>query len=292
MRPDKISIKRKKNFNLKYQKNKFLLFVDEDRRLDSDLPLDTCISELIKKFIRTEVFKKLSFNKSISLHNPLTLEPNSMLIVKVKNFVSNKELFDFGKIINSFKEGNSVSIIWSIDKPITSIARTIQLRSYVFDKLKSGSNRRKDSAETIFFVDTLKDGSRPVFETRYPATFRMGVSKEMDKVLFASDLVAGFENKYYAQKLWKWSLGVEWRQVPMVPMRLGFAWGGSGNQELGMGFGVKKGPIMFDFGFAFRNGIWLNTMKGFNFSIGATFIGREKNIESENNDLKGPLPKK
>ena len=153
MRPDKISIKRKKNFNLKYQKNKFVLFVDEDRRLDNDLPLDTCISELIKKFIRTEVFKKLSFNKSISLHNPLTLEPNSMLIVKVKNFVSNKELFDFGKIINSFKEGNSVSIIWSIDKPITSIARTIQLRSYVFDKLKSGSNRKKDNAETIFFVD-------------------------------------------------------------------------------------------------------------------------------------------
>lgn len=141
-------------------------------------------------------------------------------------------------------------------------------------------------------MDTLKDGSRPVFETRYPATFRMGVSKEMDKVLFASDLVAGFENKYYAQKLWKWSLGVEWRQVPMVPMRLGFAWGGSGNQELGMGFGVKKGPVMFDFGFAFRNGIWLNTMKGFNFSIGATFIGSEKNIESDDNNLKGPLPKK
>ena len=107
-----------------------------------------------------------------------------------------------------------------------------------------------------------------------------------------SDLVAGFENKYYAQKLWKWSLGVEWRQVPMVPMRLGFAWGGSGNQELGMGFGVKKGPVMFDFGFAFRNGIWLNTMKGFNLSIGATFIGREKNINSKNDDSKGPSPKK
>ena len=152
MRPDKILIKRKKNFNLKHQKNKFVLFVDDDGRIDNDLPLDPNISELIKKLIRTEVFKKLSFNKSISLHNPLTFEPNSMLIVKVKNFVSNEELFDFGKIINSFKEGNTVSIIWSIDKPITSTARTIQLRSYVFDKLKFGSNRRKDSAETIFLL--------------------------------------------------------------------------------------------------------------------------------------------
>ena len=170
-----------------------------------------------------------------------------------------------------------------------SIRYTFNIDTIRADKLGSDS---LFTNETIFFVDTLKDGSRPVFETRYPATFRMGVSKEMDKVLFASDLVAGFENKYYAQKLWKWSLGVEWRQVPMVPMRLGFAWGGSGNQELGMGFGVKKGPVMFDFGFAFRNGIWLNTMKGFNLSIGATFIGREKNIKSEDNDLKGPLPKK
>ena len=170
-----------------------------------------------------------------------------------------------------------------------SIRYTFNIDTIRADKLGSDS---LFTTETIFFVDTLKDGSRPVFETRYPATFRMGVSKEMDKVLFASDLVAGFENKYFAQKLWKWSLGVEWRQVPMVPMRLGFSWGGSGNQELGMGFGVKKGPIMFDFGFAFRNGIWLNTMKGFNFSIGATFTGREKNVKNKDDDQKGPLPNK
>ncbi len=153
MRPHKITIKRKKNFNLKYQKNKFVLLVEEEGRLDDDLPFDTHISELIKKFIHSEVFKSLSCNKSISLDNPLTLEPNSILILKVKNFVGNKELFDFGKIINTFKNGNTISIIWNIDKPLTSTARTIQLRSYVFDKLKSGSKRSKDCAETIFFVD-------------------------------------------------------------------------------------------------------------------------------------------
>ena len=36
-------------------------------------------------------------------------------------------------------------------------------------------------------------------------------------------------------------------EVPNVPMRIGFAWGGYGNQELGMGFGVKRGPVMLDF---------------------------------------------
>ncbi|MDC3090641.1 leucyl aminopeptidase [Paracoccaceae bacterium] len=153
MRPHKISIKRKRHFNLKYQKNKFVLLVEEKGRLDNELFFDTHISELIKKFIRSEAFKSLSCNKSISLDNPLTLEPNSILIVKVKNVVGNKELFDFGKIINTFKDGDTVSIIWSIDKPLTSTARTIQLRSYVFDKLKSGSKRSKESGETIFFVD-------------------------------------------------------------------------------------------------------------------------------------------
>ena len=62
MKPYKISIKRKKNFNLRYQKNKFVLFLNENGRLDNDLPLDNQISELIKKFVRTEVFKKLPFS--------------------------------------------------------------------------------------------------------------------------------------------------------------------------------------------------------------------------------------
>ena len=55
-----------------------------------------------------------------------------------------------------------------------------------------------------------------------------------------------------------------------------------------MGFGVKRGPVMLDFGFAFRNGIWLNTMKGFNISVGATFIGKDRNKIQSN--LEGPTP--
>jgi len=166
-----------------------------------------------------------------------------------------------------------------------SIRYTFNIDTIRADKLSEDS---LFTTETIFFVDTLKGGKRPVFQTRYPATFRIGVSKEMDKILFASDLVAGFENKFYAQKLWKWSIGAEWKQVPNVPMRIGFAWGGYGNQELGMGFGIKRGPIKFDFGFAFRNGIWLNTMKGFNISLGATFIGKDRNRIQSN--LEGPTP--
>jgi hypothetical protein len=58
---------------------------------------------------------------------------------------------------------------------------------------------------------------------------------------------------------------------------------------LGVGFGVKKSSIMFDFGFAFRNGMWLHTMKGLNLSFGFTYVGKEAKVEAPNE--KGPSPK-
>ena len=153
MKPHKIIVKRKKSFKLDYQKNKFVLLIGEDGKLDNELPLDSILAEYLKKFLNKKVFKKLSFNKTILLDNPLTLEPDFILIIKVKNFIDDKELFDFGKIICSFKDQNALSVLWSISKPLESTARTIQLRSYVFDKLKSENNKRKKDAETIFFVN-------------------------------------------------------------------------------------------------------------------------------------------
>ena len=87
MKPHKILIKRKKNFDLNYQKNKFVLFIGENRKLDSGVPLHSDIKDMIKKFINKKVFKDLPINKSIYLDNPLTLDPDFILIIKVKNVV-------------------------------------------------------------------------------------------------------------------------------------------------------------------------------------------------------------
>ena len=54
-----------------------------------------------------------------------------------------------------------------------------------------------------------------------------------------------------------------------------------------MGIGYRKGPIIWDFGFAFRNGTWLHTMKGFNLSTGFTltsFGGWKSDTEKESSD--------
>ena len=87
MKPHKILIKRKKSFDLNYQKNKFVLFIGENRKLDSGVPLHSDIKDMIKKFINKKVFKDLPINKSIYLDNPLTLDPDFILIIKVKNCV-------------------------------------------------------------------------------------------------------------------------------------------------------------------------------------------------------------
>ena len=108
---------------------------------------------MIKKFINKKVFKDLPINKYIYLDNPLTFDPDFILIIKVKNCVDDKDLYEFGKIISKFKERNTLSIIWTISKQLDLTARTIQLRSYVFNRLKSDKNRTKMSDETIFFVD-------------------------------------------------------------------------------------------------------------------------------------------
>jgi len=160
-----------------------------------------------------------------------------------------------------------------------SILYTFNIDTIRMDKM---GNDSLFTNETIFFVDTLANGKRPEFVTRYPATFRLGASKKIDNFLFATDLVAGFENKYYARQQWKWAMAVEWNRIPAVPMRIGYSWAGGEMKELAMGFGVKKGPVIFDLGFSFRNGMWLHTMKGFNFSFGFTWVGKSpKKSEKE-----------
>ena len=73
------------------------------------------------------------------------------------------------------------------------------------------------------------------------------------------------------------------------PLRVGYSWAGADLKELSMGFGYRKGPVIWDFGFAFRNGTWLHTMKGFNLSTGITItsLGGWKTSSEKDGDNKG-----
>ena len=140
------------------------------------------------------------------------------------------------------------------------------LYTYSIDTLRADQL----GSDSLFSNSTEFVTNKSVFETRYPAIFRFGVSKRMPTYTIVSDLVAGFQDKYYARQRWRWSIAVEWTKMESLPLRMGYSWAGGDLKELAMGLGYHKGPIIFDMGFAFRNGTWLHTMKGFNFSSGVT----------------------
>lgn len=128
--------------------------------------------------------------------------------------------------------------------------------------------------------DTTADGNPRPFSIRYPALFRIGISKQIDPdLLVVTDLVAGFQDRLSVRRQWKWSIGARFTRFPGFPLRLGYSWGGKYLKELGLGFGLHKGPLLFDFALGFRNGIWIHSMKGISLSLGlslTSFRSREE----------------
>jgi hypothetical protein len=76
-------------------------------------------------------------------------------------------------------------------------------------------------------------------------------------------------------------------------LRIGYAWGGKDLKQLGLGFGFHKGPIVFDFALAFRNGIWIHTLKGLNLSTSlviTSFKGWRSKTPPPTPEAPAPVP--
>ena len=88
------------------------------------------------------------------------------------------------------------------------------------------------------------------------------------------DLVGltGFEDRLWSSRGWELAIGMEIFPSPSLPIRMGYRYGGANKQLLGMGIGLHKGPIQFDLGLAFHNGVWVHTMKGLSLAFSATLV--------------------
>ena len=135
-----------------------------------------------------------------------------------------------------------------------------------------------------------ENGQPKPFNIRYPSIFRMGASYKKDDLLISTDLTTGFENRLYTNSRWRWAIGAELYRYPVMPLRLGFAWEGMDRTELGMGVGFHGGPVMIDIGFSFKKGMWIHSMKGFNFSLGFTMTDFKGRKEKEEPQTDGPSP--
>jgi hypothetical protein len=168
-----------------------------------------------------------------------------------------------------------------------AVLYTYQIDSLRADNLSS-STIFTSSSKVVKNLD--ENGKVKQFNIRYPAILRFGLSYKKNDLLISSDLITGFENRLYANSRWRWAIGVESYRFPSMPLRMGFAWEGMDRTELGLGAGFYGGPVMIDFGFSFRNGMWIHSMKGLNLSLGFTMTSF-KGRKNKKDDLKsGPSP--
>jgi hypothetical protein len=192
------------------------------------------------------------------------------------------------------KFGNSDDV-WNLKWGGKALSDSVAaVYSYSIDSLRADNLSSRSifnsKSEVVYNLD--ENGKPKPFNVRYPAIFRMGASYLKDNLLLSTDITTGFENRLYANSRWRWAIGAELYRYPVMPLRLGFAWEGMDRTELGMGIGFHGGPIMIDVGFSFKSGMWVHTMKGFNFSLGFTmtdFRGR-KNKDSKENNGPSPIP--
>ena len=184
-----------------------------------------------------------------------------------------------------------------IDYPLKWDGEQLSDSVAVLYTYKIDSLRADNLSSTTIFTSSSKvvknldeDGNVKEFNIRYPAILRFGFSYKKEDLLISSDLTTSFENRLYASSRWRWAVGAELYRFPAMPLRMGFAWEGRDRTELGLGAGFYGGPVMIDFGFSFRNGMWIHSMKGLNLSLGFTITslkGREDNKEDSNG---GPSP--
>ncbi len=281
-------------FSLKYLQGIFYMGVDPDSSKADFITTPYAVYGSGSYFLR-QGFGGSGFGLDIGV---ATKESNGMrfgvsLINALGNIGWNKP--SFIKDILAGKDGkfgNSDDIYhmkWKGEALSDSVAvlYTYTIDSLRADNLSSGSIFKSSSK----IVKNLDENGKPKqFNIRYPAILRFGMSYKKKDFLISSDLSTGFENRLFAHSRWRWAVGAELHRFPNTPLRLGFAWEGLDRTELAMGAGFHGGPVLIDFGFSFRNGMWIHSMKGLNLSLGFTITSFKGRKEKEDKGSGGPSP--
>lgn len=115
------------------------------------------------------------------------------------------------------------------------------------------------------------------FSTLLPTTFRLGVAVNVDKVvgwmpgelLVAADYNQGLTDAAGSTLYGRFSLGMEWKPVPYLPLRSGISFGGTDRMNVALGFGVNVAFFELDVATENLNFLWM----GDNMSHGSVALG-------------------
>lgn len=136
-------------------------------------------------------------------------------------------------------------------------------------------NRKTEEHAISFSFDTLNGNfvsddytiDIPEFSNRLPAVMNLGLANTSGKLLWAVDWEQGFKRTAESSVKPRLSMGIEWLQLGIVPLRLGFSSGGGRGESFSLGSGVAVGPYYFDFAAVTGTGISAYSAKGLKLAL-------------------------
>ncbi len=116
-------------------------------------------------------------------------------------------------------------------------------------------NASDEDSLDIFLFD--EDETREIgnFSTSLPSEFRLGASRKWRSFLLAMDYHQGFSSRPGISKIPYLAFSTEWQGLGILPLRLGFGFGGEHGALLATGFGFKCGFLRLDYGISFNGGL-------------------------------------
>jgi hypothetical protein len=133
--------------------------------------------------------------------------------------------------------------------------------NFSFDTLNVNNANDSD----IISDDYTKDISS--FSSRLPAVMNLGVANTSGKLLWAVDWEQGFKRTAESSTKPRLSIGIEWLQLGMMPLRLGFSSGGGRGESFSFGSGLHTGPYYFDFAAVSGTGFSVYSAKGLKLAL-------------------------
>lgn len=126
-----------------------------------------------------------------------------------------------------------------------------------------------DESSADSLVDDYSDElDGEAYSKGLPAELRLGGAYRSGKLLLTADYVQGFKDRPGVSRTPELALGAEYRLLRFLPLRAGFALGGSRGSSSGIGFGLRFGSFEMNFAVGSWGGILPRSAGGVGFAFG------------------------
>ncbi len=107
----------------------------------------------------------------------------------------------------------------------------------------------------------------PAFSTSLPVVTNLGVANTSGKLRWGLDWEQGFNRTAESSTKPRLSIGLEWLQLGMIPLRLGYAFGGGRGTSFSVGSGVNFNPFYLDLAAVTGTGFSVYSAKGLKLAL-------------------------